>query len=248
MTVVLPELDDQGLSKLADLVERRLSGIPLAHLTQRQHFMGLEFLAGPEALIPRVETEILVRAALATASSLANARGSITVLDLCTGAGNVGLAVAALEPRCRLFASDISSTAIELGKRNAEHLGLAERTEFRQGDMFGAFQSEEFFGKIDMVTCNPPYISSGKVVTMAPEIARHEPRLAFDGGALGVTILKHLIREAPKFLRADSFLCFEVGMGQGNPMARMLENTKVYRNIQHMVDDAGEIRALIAQT
>lgn len=246
-TATLPDLDEEELRKLTDLVDQRLSGVPLAHITHRQHFMGLEFLAGPEALIPRAETEILARAALAKASILADARGSITILDICTGAGNVGLALTALEPRSRLFASDISSAAVELGQQNAVHLGLEGRTEFRQSDMFGAFQSEEFIGKIDLLTCNPPYISSAKVISMAPEISQNEPRLAFDGGALGVLILTRLIREAPKFLRPDSFLCFEVGVGQGKGVARMLGNAKVYRDIQQVVDEAGNVRALVAQ-
>jgi release factor glutamine methyltransferase len=245
---ILPDLDEEGLRRLTGLVEQRLSGIPLAHLTHRQHFMGLEFLAGPEALIPRAETEILARAALAKASALAGARGSITILDVCTGAGNVGLALAALEPRCRLFASDISSAAIELAQKNALHLGLDGRAEFRLSDMFSAFESEEFIGKIDLLTCNPPYISSAKVTTMSPEISQNEPRLAFDGGAFGVLILTRLIREAPKFLKSDSFLCFEVGLGQGKGMSRLLENAKVYRDIQQVVDEAGNVRVMVAQT
>ena len=83
---------------------------------------------------------------------------------------------------------------------------------------------------------------------MTSEISQHEPRLAFDGGALGVLILTRLIREAPKFLRADSYLCFEVGLGQGKGMARMLGNAKVYRDIQQVVDEAGDVRVLVAQT
>jgi release factor glutamine methyltransferase len=246
-TAILPELDKDGLSKLERLIELRLSGIPLAHLTGRQNFMGLEFLVGPEALVPRAETEILGRAALAAATSLANVRGSITTIDICTGAGNIALAMAAYEPRCRVFASDISLEAIELARRNAKHLGLEDRVEFREGDMFGAFESEEFFRKTDLVTCNPPYISSAKVATLDPEISLHEPRLAFDGGAFGVAILTRIVREAPKFLKPDSFLCFEVGLGQGDAMAQKLRNAKVYRNIQVLSDDAGQARGLSAQ-
>ena len=83
---------------------------------------------------------------------------------------------------------------------------------------------------------------------MDPEVSRHEPRLAFDGGAFGVTILTRLIREAPEFLKAGSFLCFEVGLGQGNAIARMLERATVYRTIEPLVDEAGGIRAFLAQT
>ena len=242
------ELDDEGVARLAGLVERRLSGIPLAHLTGRQHFMGLEFLAGKEALIPRVETEILGRAALAAARDLAAERGSITALDVCTGAGNIALAIAVHEPRTKVLASDLASEAVDLARANAKHLGVEGRVDLREGDMFGAFHTEAFLGKIDLVTCNPPYISSAKVACMDPEVSRHEPRLAFDGGAFGLTILTRLIHEAPKFLRPDSFLCFEVGVGQGKAIARMLQKTEVFRNIEPVVDESGEIRAFRAQT
>ena len=244
----LGELDDEGVARLVGLVERRLSGIPLAHLTERQHFMGLDFLAGKGALIPRVETEILGRAALGVAKALADARGLITVLDICTGAGNIAIAIAVHEPRAIVFASDLAPEAVELARANAKHLGVKERVELTEGDMFGAFQSEAFLGKIDIVTCNPPYISSAKVGLMDREVSWHEPRLAFDGGAFGVTLLTRLIHEAPSFLKLDSFLCFEVGLGQGNAITRMLENARVYRNIEAKVDESGEIRAFIAQT
>jgi release factor glutamine methyltransferase len=247
ITTTLPELDEDGLSKLERLVQQRLSGIPLAHLTGRQHFMGLEFLAGPEALIPRAQTEFVGRAALAAATSLANARGSITAIDICTGSGNIALAIAAHEPRCRVYASDISSEAIAFAQKNAKHLGLEGRVEFRQGNMFGAFESEEFFGRTDLLTCNPPYIPSAKVATMDREISQHEPRLAFDGGALGVSILTRIVREAPKFLKPGSFLCFEVGLGEGEAMAHKLRNAKVYRNIVILLNDTGQTCGLSAQ-
>lgn len=242
------ELDDEGVARLVALVERRLAGIPLAYLTERQHFMGLEFLAGKGALIPRMETEILGRAALGAAKALADARGSITVLDVCTGAGNVAMAIAVHEPRAVVFASDLAPEAVELARANAKHLHVEDRVNLAEGDMFGAFDSEAFLGKIDLVTCNPPYISSAKVGLMDREVSGHEPRLAFDGGAFGVTILTRLIREAPRFLKPDSCLCFEVGLGQGNAITRMLKKESVYRVIEPLADESGEIRALLART
>ena len=245
--IPLPDLDQNGRARLKSLVEKRIAGVPLAHLTGREHFMGIELLAGPQALIPRAETEILGRAALSLATQLADVLSPVVVLDLCTGSGNLALAIAAHEPRSRVFGSDLSADAIELARKNAQHLGLQARVEFRVSDMFEAFESEEFLGKVDLITCNPPYISSAKVGTMHPEISNHEPRLAFDGGALGVAILGKLIREAPKFLKPGSFLCFEAGLGQGNPMTRLLGNAKQYDNIQTHPDASGQVRAVTAQ-
>jgi release factor glutamine methyltransferase len=242
-----PVLNDQEQILLRDLVDKRLTGIPLAHITGRQQFLGIELLAGPEALIPRIETEILGRAALAIAKSLADTRGSVAIMDVCTGSGNVALGIAAGESRSRVFGSDLSEEAITLARKNASHLNLASRVEFKQSDLFASFESDEFYGKMDLVTCNPPYIPSVKVSSMDPEISQREPRLAFDGGSLGITILTRLIREAPKFLKQNSFLCFEVGLGQGKAMEQRLRKENIYHNIQSYVDNANQVRALSAQ-
>ncbi len=247
-TADLPVLDDGGVQHLLDLVEQRCSGIPLAHLTGRQNFMGIELLAGSDALIPRMETEILGYEALWIASALAQERGSVTVLDVCTGCGSIALALAAHEPRCRVFGSDLSAEATTLAQRNARHLNLEDRVEFMQSDLFERFETEGYLGNADLITCNPPYISSKSVDVMHPEISRHEPRMAFDGGALGVSVMRRLIREAPRFLKPESFLCFEVGLGQGNTMLRALKSIPEFKEIRQVHDSAGNIRALIAST
>ncbi len=243
----VPKLDDKACKQLQVLVDKRLTGIPLAYITGRQQFLGIELLAGPEALIPRIETEILGRAALAIAKSIADARGIVTVLDVCTGSGNVALGIASKEPRSRVFGSDLSEEAILLAKKNAQHLKLEERIEFRQSDLFAAFESDEFYRKIDLITCNPPYIPSAKVSSMAPEISQCEPRLAFDGGSLGIAILTRLIRESPKYLKQNSYLCFEIGLGQGKAMEQRLRKEMSYCDIQSYVDSANQVRALSAQ-
>jgi release factor glutamine methyltransferase len=244
----VPELDESAQTRIKALVEKRLSGLPLAHITGRQQFLGMELLAGPEALIPRIETEIVARAALAIAKSLADARGAVTIIDVCTGSGNVALGIAANESRSKVFGSDLSEEAVVLARKNAQYLDLGRRVEFRQSDLFAAFESDEFYKKMDLITCNPPYIPSVKVGSMDSEISQCEPRLAFDGGSLGITILTRLIRETPKYLKPDSYLCFEVGLGQGKAMEHRLKKENIYRNIQSYSDSNNQVRALSAQT
>ena len=243
----LPALDEAAESRLRELVDQRMSGVPLAHLTGRQSFMGVEMLAGPEAMIPRQETEILGNAALAILKMLVEQRGSAQVIDLCTGSGNLALVLAFHVPRCQVVGVDLSPEAVELARRNAEHLGLADRVQFREGDLFGPLESTDFWGQADMVVCNPPYISSAQVEALPHEIAGFEPRLAFDGGPFGVKILTRLIREAPRFLKPASWLCFEVGLGQGRMMASMLDKSPNYGQVKTLRDDAGNLRALAAQ-
>lgn len=243
----LPDLNDEQAEKLEALVVRRLEGIPLAHLTQRQRFVDIEMLAGPDALVPRKETELLARSAIELAQSLAAERGAVTVVDVCTGCGNVALAVAAHEPKARVFAADLSEEAVALARRNAIHLGLDGRAEFRAGDLLAPFDGSEFLGRVDLLTCNPPYISSAKVELMPTEIAAYEPHLAFDGGPFGVAILMRLLEGAPRFLRAGGWLAFEVGLGQGPAMVKRLEKSGVFADVRTQKDEGGAVRAIAAR-
>jgi release factor glutamine methyltransferase len=244
----LPALDDQAFERLLGLLERKKAGVPLAHLTERQSFLRLELLAGPAALIPRKETEILGRAALAKIACMAKKRGELRVLDVCTGSGNLAAAYAFYEPLAQVYASDLSADAVTLARRNVEHLKVAERVEVRLGDLLEPFESPEFIGHVDFLSCNPPYISAAKVKEMHPEIAGHEPEAAFNGGVYGVSILMKLVRQAPRFLRPGGWLAFEVGHGQGQGLARQLERNPAFAGVETYADAADEIRAILAKS
>jgi release factor glutamine methyltransferase len=247
-TLPLPELNPDESERLTSLVEQRCSGVPLAHLTRRQSFMGIEMLAGPQALIPRAETHLLAYETLSIARSMADAGRSITLIDICTGSGNIVLGVLAHEPRCRAFGSDLSPEAIDLARNNAVHLGVDKIVEFRIGDLFEPFYADGFLGAADIITCNPPYISSKKVHCLPSEISCHEPHLAFDGGPFGLDIFRRIINEAPKFLKPQSYLCLEIGCGQGEIVSRMLTNSNQYRQIDALVDENSVVRAYKAYT
>ena len=240
----LPALAEAQYGALRRLLEQRLAGAPLAHLTGRQRFLGIEMLAGPGALIPRKETELLA----ATAIDLLTERsGSPSVIDACTGSGNVALAIASRMPQARVYACDLSEEALALARRNAEHLHLAPAVEFRAGDLLSPFEAAGFHGSIDLISCNPPYIASANVERMPAEIAAHEPRLAFDGGPFGVAILMRLIRAAPAFLRASGWLVFEVGLGQGPSMTRLLDKHADYGEIRSIADADEATRVVAAR-
>src|SRR4051812_40226037 len=149
----LPVLDEPGLERLRSLIERKRAGVPLAHLTERQTFLGIDLLASPEALIPRKETEILGRAALVKIGCMAKKRGALLVLDVCTGSANLALAYAYYEPLATVYAADLSSEAVELGRRNVKFMGLDKRVEVRIGDLLEPFESPEFLGRCDFLSC-----------------------------------------------------------------------------------------------
>ena len=243
----LPPLDDAMRARLDALVADRLDGVPLAHLTGRQHFLGLELKSGPAALVPRRETELLATEAIACMRAMLGEGSEPLVVDVCTGSGNVALAIAHAIPAAHVYGADLSEDAVDLARDNAAMLGLADRARFESGDLLAPFDTPDFVGRVDLLTCNPPYISTAKVGQMAAEIASHEPRLAFDGGPLGVTILMRLLQDAPRFLRPDGWLAFEVGAGQGNAIVRRLRGIEAFGEVRELCNDAGEIRAVLAR-
>ena len=239
----LPSLDDAHMAALEALVERRVSGQPLAHLTGRQRFMGLDFIAGPDALVPRKETELLGGLALARLAGIAAPR----VIDLCTGSGNLAVAVAAKTPGAVVDAADLSAEAVAMARRNAALHGVDGRVRFHVGDLFDALPRAALAGAADLVVCNPPYISSAKVEGMPEEISRYEPRMAFDGGTFGLSIVGRLIKEAPLFLKRGGWLCFEIGKGQGPYWLKALGRMTIYGAIETADDADGDVRALAAK-
>jgi release factor glutamine methyltransferase len=243
----LPTLDAAAVARLRALLAERLAGTPLAHLTGRQRFMGMELMASKAALVPRKETELLGHVALAVLRQLASAQETLRVIDVCTGAGNLALALATHEPKARVYASDLSTEAVELARRNGTLLGLGSRVEFRQGDFLNPFADGHFDRNVDLLVCNPPYISSGKVGTLPTEIIGHEPSLAFDGGPFGVKILQRLLSEAPQYLRPGGWLAFEVGLGQGPALMDRMRRNSAYADLAAVVDAAGAVRAVVAR-
>jgi release factor glutamine methyltransferase len=114
-------------------------------------------------------------------------------------------------------------------------------------DLLQPFDEARFHHSADVVTCNPPYISSKKLEQMPSEIISFEPRLAFDGGALGVKILQRTIREAPQFLRSGGWLLFEVGLGQGPAVMQRLASTTGYSQVRGVADVEGQTRVVVAR-
>lgn len=244
--MTLPLLEPIQLSLLEELIQSRLAGVPLAHLTERQNFMDLEFIVGEGLYIPRKETELLAQTAITTVRGDFSAQQPITLLDLCTGIGTVALAVAHYCANSRVYGSDIYQPAIEAAMVNAAHFGLQQRATFTHANLFEPFA--ELRHGVDVIVSAPPYISSQKVKTMAPEIAHHEPEEAFDAGPFGLDIFNQLIATAPDYLRPGGFLLFECGLGQGAFLAKRIMANKSYRRVTEVLDEAGNVRVLKAET
>lgn len=232
---------------LRSLVEKRLNGVPLAHITGRQEFMGIELLASKSALIPRKETEILAELALKSIDEISKNVAAPLVIDVCTGSGNLALAVLAHCPEIRIWGADLSEEAVSLATENAIHLGQQGKIEFLPGDLLAPFDNSDFHKKVDLIICNPPYILSSNVQSMAPEISDHEPEMAFNGGPFGIKILDRIIVESAHYLKPGAWLCLELGAGQGPFVEKRILKSGLYNTIDLAHDDAGVVRALRAQ-
>ena len=154
--LTLPKLSDQQIGLLHQLVEKRIKGDPLTHITGRQSFMGIELISDKRALIPRKETEILGRAALSYCKKLAPEKQVINIFDICCGSGNLGLAIASHNQNTIVYSSDLSYEAVELTNENISFTGLNNRVKVIQSDLFANFESTDYWGKIDLIVCNPP--------------------------------------------------------------------------------------------
>lgn len=244
----LPTLSDEQARHLSRLVGQRLRGAPLAYLTGRQGFMDLEFMTTPGAMIPRKETEILARTALGLIDGMESQGEGRILVDICTGSGNLPVVFAVHDPSARVFAADLSDEAVALARENAVLHGALDRIELRQGDLLVPFDTDEFHGKVDLLSCNPPYISNAKVDELPEEIATHEPRMAFAGGSFGIDIPKRLIADAPRFLKPKTgWLAFEVGLGQGPFFYKRLQKNQNFAEVEGVADEHGEIRVIAAR-
>lgn len=244
LTEKLPGLSPEQVTVLHQLIETRVSGVPTAYITGRQNFMGIELLSDKRALIPRKETEILGKTALDVCKSISESKAHPLVLDVCCGSGNLGIALSILSPTITVYSSDLSSEAVELTSENIAFLKLTDRVKAFPGSLFDAFESDAFWGKVDIVVCNPPYISSAKVSKMDLEIANNEPSMAFDGGMIGTKVIQQLLRDAPRFLVSGGSLIFEIGFGQGLFISQLCEKSGKYAKVITKNDEAGNIRVI----
>lgn len=184
----------------------RLDAMPVAHILGSQGFWTLDLAVSPATLIPRPDSESLVEAAL---DACPVAEAPLSVLDLGTGTGCLLLAVLAERPHAFGVGVDLVPAAAALAAGNAARNGLADRAAFLAGDWAAALS-----GRFDLVLSNPPYIESAAIAGLMPEVARHEPRSALDGGADGLDAYRHLAAILPGLLAPGGAAVLELGIGQ----------------------------------
>lgn len=208
------------------VIEKRAERVPLQHITGEQEFMGLSFRVNEHTLIPRQDTEILVEEAMR------HLVDGMRILDMCTGSGCILLSLLKYSNECEGIGVDISEKALEVARENAARLQLSAA--FLAGDLFAPLESLEAERTVrggrhgvlfDMVVANPPYIETGVIAALMPEVRAHEPLAALDGGEDGLSFYRRITTQAPAYMQRGAYLFFEIGCGQAQAVTALMQET-----------------------
>jgi release factor glutamine methyltransferase len=197
------------LARFGTAIDRRLKREPVARITGTREFYGRGFTIAPPALDPRPDTETLIEAALAVVERRGWRDRTLSLLDLGTGTGCILVTLLAELPRAQGLGTDLSPSALALAAANAVRLGVGSRAAFMAADWLDGIA-----GKFDLVLSNPPYLASGEISGLAPEVAAYDPMLALDGGPDGLDAYRRIAAGAPAVLAEGGRLLVEIGAGQ----------------------------------
>lgn len=222
------------------LIQRRLSGEPLAYLVGEQEFWSLPFRVGPEVLIPRRDSETVIEVVL---DQITDRAAPLRIADLCTGSGVLAITLARELGQAQVVATDISEAAARIARDNAERNGVADRVEVRAGDLHAPLAGETPF---DVLVSNPPYVRSADIPGLAREV-RCEPRLALDGGPDGLMFYARIVAAAPALLVPGGLLVFEHGFDQDHAVRQLIDATGAFEPSATRHDLGGQPRVTHAR-
>lgn len=216
--------------------------VPVQYLTEVAPWRQFLLKVSPAVLIPRPETECLIDLALAATQATSLATGDW--VDLGTGSGAIALGLATAFPQATIHAVDDSAEALAIAQANAQAYHLRNRIQFYQGSWFQPLM--HLRGRLRGMVSNPPYIPSAMIPTLQPEVARHEPHVALDGGADGLECVGQLIETAPDYLQVGGVWLVELMAGQATTVAQRLQAQGCYSRITIHADLAGIDRFVLA--
>jgi release factor glutamine methyltransferase len=237
-------LSSRELERFKEIIQRRVAGEPIQYITGFQEFWSIRFKVGPQVLIPRPETEILVEEALRLID-LEEWKNPM-VLEVGTGCGAIAISIAKSFHSARVIATEISWQALGLARENARAQSVTSQILFVLGNLLSFVKVGEE-GTLDLIMSNPPYIRKTDIDKLQPEIRDFEPREAIDGGVDGLDFYRQLLVDAPPYLRGGGWLVLEIGADQGKDILSLSEQIGGFKDAKIVPDYSGKSRALIAQ-
>ena len=238
-------LDAVAADRYGELIERRAAGAPTQYLTGHQEFWGLDLEVTPAVLIPRPETEHVVEVALARLGPSFHGKSAprpLRIVDVGTGSGCLAIALAHELACSRVFATDISSRALEIARRNAVRHRVLDRVALVEANLLAAFAPRVF----DLIVSNPPYIGRKEAASLPREVLEHEPPAALFGGEEGIEVYPLLIAQAAERLVSGGLLVLEIGYGVSERVEALLDAPD-WREIEITNDLAGIPRVIAAR-
>lgn len=233
-------LTEEERAQMRELVKRRAQAEPVAYLVGHREFFGLDFRVTKDVLIPRPDTETLVVELLERAKAIATPR----VLELCTGSGCIAVSAAVNLPTASFIATDVSPAALQIAQENAEKHHVADRIEFRAGDLFAPIPPGTQF---DLIVSNPPYVPEGEIAALDADVRDHEPLLALRAGADGMQYLNVIVEQAASYLVAGGWLLLETGIEQAPLTADALSARAEFVDTRIVKDLGGHPRVILGR-
>jgi release factor glutamine methyltransferase len=240
-------LNEKDINEYRTLIQRRLTREPVQYITGVQEFWSMEFNVGPQVLIPRPETEILVEQVVSIIKDrkAAGESARLSVLDIGTGSGALAVAIASELPDAEIWATDISTDALEVARANAHKHGLEDRVRFLESDIFSVLNNVQ--QQFDVIVSNPPYIPREDYAALSPEVGKYEPRKALDGGEGGLFFIEKLILEAKDFLKSGGWLLIEMAPFQTAKAMDLIVQTGFYGEQKIIKDYSQKDRVVMAR-
>lgn len=231
-------LDAKTEERYRTLCTKRAQHIPLQHITGRAYFMGYEFCVDERVLVPRQDTEVLVEEAISRMRNLEKPQ----ILDMCTGSGCILLSLLLELPQALGTGVDVSEGALCVAKENRKRLGLEQRAELIQSDLFSADYFQKNSGndhmEYDMLISNPPYIRTEDIEGLMEEVRFHDPVLALDGKENGLYFYEKITEQAGTYLKPGGWLMYEIGCDQGMDVSEIMKKNG-FEQIEIKKDLAG---------
>ena len=232
------ELSSEEKTNFQTILQRRAKREPFQYIVGKQEFYGLDFFVTKDVLIPRPETELIVEAAIEILRNTENPR----FCEVGAGSGCISISILHEKKSATAIALDVSEKALQIARKNAEKHRVLQRLELKISDVFAVLENEIF----DIIISNPPYIPSEDFDRLQMEVRDFEPQNALTDGKDGLSIIEKIIKDAPKFLKPNSFLLMEIGFNQSKKVREMF-SANLWQSVEFLHDLQGIPRLAKAQ-